>query len=169
VTRLARVAVAALCTTVCGGSTPTPGSARVRLTASGLADTVQFTVPVSARRCAPDGGALLVIGADHGQGVLVWLRDGTAEPAPGTYPLLARADSTATRGAIVSVRFVTGPLAHGVTVDDGNAILSRSGSRLGIVVRGRGTEPSPPIPHSAELDLTGVPLESDTASCRVTR
>jgi hypothetical protein len=164
VIRLLPVAALTLCAAVCGGSPPSPGDGLVVLTDPGSADTVRFTVPVAARRCAGNRG-LLVTGLEHGQGVLVWVRDSGTAPVVGRFPLLPRADSTSARGAIVSVRFVAGAIAHGVTVDDGSATLTQSSSRLGLVIQGRGQEPTIGVPHEAAIALSGVPVESDTVSC----
>jgi hypothetical protein len=165
VSRTAPILAVILCAAGCGGGTASSGTARVLLTDPGSADTVRFTVPVTTRRCGDDRG-LLFIGAQHGQGVLVWLRD-TAAPVVGAFPLLPRADSASVRGATVSIRFVTGALAHGVTVDDGSATFSRTGAHLGLTIRGRGKEPTIGVPHEAAIDLSDVPLEADTASCHV--
>lgn len=142
------------------------GTGRVRLVQTGGMDTVRFELPVRAQRCA-DGRGILVTGAHQGQGVLVWLRADHAAPDSGTYPLLARADSGAVRGVIAAVRFVIGPVTHGLTVDDGTATVTQSAPSLTLQVRGHGLETGLGGPHSAELTLDRVPVGADTASCQV--
>jgi hypothetical protein len=149
----------------CGRPAP-EGTGRVRLAQTGAPDTIRFEVPVRAQRCA-DGRGLLVTGARQGQGVLVWLRTERAAPDTGTYPLLARADSGAVRGVIAAVRFVTGPVTHGLTVDDGTATVTQSAPSLTMQVRGHGVEAGLGAQLSAELALDRVPLAADTVSCQV--
>jgi hypothetical protein len=150
----------------CGRSTAPRGTGRVRVVQTGAADTIQFEVPIQAQRCA-DGRGILVTGARQGQGVLVWLRADRTVPDTGTYPLLARADSGAVRGVIATVRFVIGPVTHGLTVDDGSATVTQSAPSYTLQVRGHGVEAGLGGPHSAELTLDRVPLTADTVSCQV--
>lgn len=155
----------------CGDSSPTAphGTGRVRLVGVGSADTAHFEVPVTARRCA-DGRGILVTGAQAGQGVLVWLRSTGAALDTGAYPLLTRGDSSGARGAIVAVRYAVGPVTHGLTVDDGVAIVTRTTPALDVAVRGNGLE----VPsggrggqRTVELAADRVPLGPDPAFCRV--
>ncbi len=155
----------ALCAVACGAPTASSGIGRVRVALSGTPDTVRFEVPVVATMCA-DGASLLVHGERRGQGLLVWLRGG-APPDTGTYPLLTRGDTAATRGAIASVRFMVGDVAHGVTLDDGAATVASATPRLQVQVRGRGVESASAGQRSVELALEQVTLESDTVSCRL--
>ena len=150
----------------CGRPTTPQGRGQVRLVQTGELDTIQFEVPIRAQRCA-DGRGILVTGARQGQGVLVWLRADRAAPDTGTYPLLARADSGTVRGVIAAVRFVIGPVTHGMTVDDGTATVTQSAPSYTLQVRGHGVEAGLGGPHSAELTLDRVPLTADTVSCQV--
>jgi hypothetical protein len=159
-----RAALMVLCAVACGAPT-SGGIGRVRVALSGTSDTVRFEVPVVATRCA-DGAGLLVHGERRGQGLLVWLRGG-APPDPGTYPLLTRGDTVATRGAIASVRFMVGDVAHGVTLDDGDATVAGATPQLEIQVRGRGVEMGLAGQRSAELALEHVTVEPDTVPCRL--
>lgn len=128
-------------------------------------DTVRFEVPVVAQRCG-DGRGLLLHGARQGRGVLVWLRGGFP-PATGTYPLLPRGDSVALRGVIVAVRFVLGDVAHGLTLDEGSANVTRTTPQLALQVRGVGLETTVAEQRTAEVALERVPLAPDTVPCRV--
>ena len=162
---MSRAALIALCAVACGAPSAPGGVGRVRIVLSGTPDTVRFEVPVAAMRCA-DGTGLLIHGERSGQGLLVWLRGG-ASPDTGTYPLLTRGDTTATRGALASVRFMVRDVAHGFTLDDGTATLARATPPLELQLRGLGVEAASAGQRRAELSLEQVTLQPDTVSCRV--
>jgi len=151
----------------CGTPTgPPAGTADVRLALRGSRDTMQFEVPVVAQRCAA-GRGLLLHGAREGLGVLVWLRGGSeAVPDTGTYPLLPRGDSASPRGAIAAVRFLVGEVAHGLTLDDGTAIVTRATAPFTVQARGMGVETVIAQQRTALLLLERVPLLPDTVSCQ---
>ena len=149
----------------CGAATEPTGTASVRLVSARSPDTVRFEVPVVARRCG-DGRGVLLHGAREGQGVLVWLR-GAYPPDTGAYPLLPRGDSVAVRGVIAAVRFQLGDVAHGLTLEDGSASVTRASPRLALHVRGVGLETSVAEQRTAELALERVPLAPDTVPCGV--
>jgi hypothetical protein len=153
----------------CGRSPDTQtgsGVAHVHISITGGGDTVGFRIPVRARRCADDRGVVLD-GAQHGNGLLVWLRDGVGPPDDGNYPLLSRGDSAAPRGAIASVRYIFGTVAHGVIVDSGSATLTRDRPPYAIQVKGNGAEVAIPGRRSVEITADPVPLERDTVNCVV--
>jgi hypothetical protein len=166
VTRRALAVLTGALALSCGRPTTPQGTGQVRLVQTGAMDTIRFEVPIRAHPCA-DGRGILVTGARQGQGVLVWLRADRAAPDTGTYPLLARADSGAARGVIAAVRFVIGPVTHGLTVDDGSATVTQATPSLTLQVRGHGVEAGLGGPQSAELAIDRVPLTPDTVSCRV--
>ena len=129
--------------------------------------TVRFDVPIMARRCMA-GRGMLMHGASDGQGVLVWLRGAAGQVLDtGTYPLLPRGDSASSRGAIASVRFLVGDVAHGLTLDDGSATVTVASPPFALRVRGVGLETALAEQRSAELTLEQVPLASDTVPCGV--
>jgi hypothetical protein len=142
------------------------GVAHVHVSITGGGDTVGFRIPVRARRCADDRGVVLD-GALHGNGLLVWLRDGVGPPDGGTYPLLSRGDSAAPRGAIASVRYILSTVAHGVIVDSGSATLTRDQAPYAVHVTGNGAEVAIPGRRSVEVTADNVPLERDTVNCAV--
>src|SRR5260221_9051103 len=163
----AAVATAVLCG--CGRSPSTrtgSGIAHVHISITGGGDTVGFRIPVRARRCADERGVVLD-GALHGNGLLIWLRDGVGPPDGGSYPLLSRGDSAAPRGAIASVRYILGSVAHGVIVDSGSAILKRETPPYALRINGNGAEVSIPGRRSVEITADAVPLEPDTVNCVV--
>jgi len=142
------------------------GVAHVHVSITGGGDTVGFRIPVRARRCADNHGFVLD-GALHGNGLLVWLRDGAGPPDGGNYPLLSRGDSAAPRGAIASVRYIVGTVAHGLIVDSGTASLTREQPPYSVHLKGNGTELAIPGRRSVEVTADPVPLERDTVNCVV--
>jgi hypothetical protein len=153
----------------CGGRPDTQtgsGVAHVHISITGGGDTVGFRIPVRARRCADNRGVVLD-GAQHGNGLLVWLRDGVGPPDGGNYPLLSRGDSAAPRGAIASVRYILGTVAHGVIVDSGSATLTREQPPYAVHVTGNGAEVAIPGRRSVELTADNVALARDTVNCQV--
>lgn len=138
----------------------------VHITFTGGGDTAGFQVPVRARRCGDDRGVVLD-GALHGNGFLVWLHDGTGLPDGGNYTLLSRGDSSAARGAIASVRYIMGTVAHGLIVDSGTAVLAGESAPYTVHVTGSGAEVSIQGRRAVELTADRVPLARDTVNCRV--
>lgn len=141
------------------------GVGHVHISITGGGDTVGFQVPVRARRCAADRGVVLD-GGLHGNGILVWLRDGTAPPG-GNYPLLSRGDSSAPRGAIATVRYVAGTVAHGLIVDSGTATLTTERPPFSVRVKGSGFEAPMSGRRAVQLTADRVALERDTVNCKV--
>jgi hypothetical protein len=142
------------------------GVGHVHISITGGGDTVGFQVPVRARRCAADRGVVLD-GALHGNGFLVWLRDGTGPPDGGNYPLLSRGDSTAPRGAIATVRYLVGTMAHGLIVDSGTAALTTEKPPFSVRVKGSGFEAPMSGRRAVQLAADRVALERDTVNCKV--
>jgi hypothetical protein len=143
----------------------TEGVGRVHVTLTGPKDTVAYEVPVTARRCG-NGRGILLDGARHGNGLLVWLRSGGAIDT-GAYPLLSRADSGAVRGAISAVRYVAGIASHGLIVDEGTAVLQRATPPYALRVNGRAIETSVAGQRKVSLTVDGVQLRADTTNCQV--
>ena len=142
------------------------GVAHVHVSITGGRDTVGFRIPVRARPCAGTRGVVLD-GALHGNGLLVWLRNGIGPPNGGNYPLLSRGDSAAPRGAIASVRYILGTVAHGLIVDSGTATLTRETPPYAVHLKGNGSEVSIPDRRSVELTADRVALEPDSVNCAV--
>lgn len=168
--RVAAIA-AAVAAVLCGCGRPPDtqtgsGVAHVHISITGGGDTVGFRIPVRARHCA-DGRGVVLDGALHGNGLLIWLRDGVGPPDGGNYPLLSRGDSAAPRGAIASVRYILGTVAHGLIVDSGLATLTREQPPYAVHLTGNGAEVSIPGRRSVELTVDNAPLERDTVNCVV--
>jgi len=100
-------------------------------------DSTVFSVPAVARWCR--GGGALLAGTEGAYGLLIWIR-GPGGLTPGAYPLLARADTTTPRGAVVAVRFLTHEIAHGFPVDSGTLTLTAAGRSLEGRIEGRGLD-----------------------------
>lgn len=158
------VAVLLLSSCGAGGAEP-QGMGRVHITLTGPRDTVGFEVPVIARRCG-NGRGMLLDGANHGNGLLVWLRSAGAIDT-GAYPLLSRGDSGAVRGALVAVRYVANTASHGLTVDDGKAVLQRAAPPYALRVDGHAIETAVAGQRTVALTVDRVPLRADTANCKV--
>jgi len=131
-------------------------------------DTLRFEAPAAASRCGRAGHVLLR-GSEGGNGVLVWLRSADSL-AGGEFPLLARGDSVASRGAVVAVRFMLGEAAHGFTFDSGAVFLTRTAGLLSATARGSGSDSDPAgVAGRVALDASfqSVPLGSDTVACQI--
>ncbi|MGE5143554.1 MAG: hypothetical protein ACM3OA_08980 [Acidobacteriota bacterium] len=163
---IACAGLALLCSCGTSADSQTGGTAHVHISITGGGDTVGFRIPVRARRCG-DGHGVVLDGGQHGNGLLVWLRNGVGSPDSGTYSLLSRGDSAAPRGAITSIRYIFGTVAHGIIVDSGTATLAREQPPYAIHVKGNGAEVAIPARRSVELNADNVPLESDTVNCGV--
>jgi hypothetical protein len=162
---VSRAALIALCAAACGTPRAPSGVGRVRIVLSGIPDTIRFEVPAVATKCA-EGSGLLIHGEQRGQGFLVWLRGGSS-PDTGTYPLLTRGDTVAVRGALASLRYMIGDVAHGFALDDGTATLTRATPPLALELRGLGVEAASAGQRRAVVSLEQVALHPDTVSCRV--
>ena len=98
----------------------------------------RFTVAARAKRCVGARGALVEAASDEGNGLLLWLRG--AAIAAGEYPLRTASDTSPGRGATASLRYMTGDIAHGLTLDSGAVRITTVGPRLAGDVVARGTE-----------------------------
>lgn len=127
-------------------------------------DSVQFEAPGDAYRCGGGRGAVLQ-GAEHGNGVLVWLRYRDSLQT-GDYPVLARSDTATARGAAVSVRFMVGGVAHGVALDSGELAVMAPGGRISARARGSGLDVAGAVRVTLDASFDTVPLGTDTITCR---
>jgi hypothetical protein len=127
-------------------------------------DTLRFEVPAVTNRCGPAVGGLVLQGSEHGNGVLVYLRSSDSV-ASGEFPLMARADSTTVRGAIVTARFQTGEVAHGVVLDSGMVSVTRVGDVLTASARGAGAEVAGTGRVALAASFESVRIGADTVPC----
>ncbi|MGH7607327.1 MAG: hypothetical protein ACREME_08310 [Gemmatimonadales bacterium] len=129
------------------------------------ADTMHFTSPALARRCA-GGEAILLEAADpHGYGILVLLRHGDSL-ATGSYPLIALGDSITPRGAQVSARYVAGDAPHGFALDSGGVDVEvRAGHGIDARVMGRGLEGAARLRLEAQYTAVPFPATGDAVAC----
>ena len=158
-------ALLALCLVACGQSGAEDGIGRARIIATGTSDTVRFELPVVGQTCA-GGAGVLVHGERRGQGLLVWLRGGMGSDT-GTSRLSTRGDTAVARGVIAAVRYMVGDVAHGFTIDDGIATVTRPVPSLRLHISGRGMETMPAGRGLADLDFDHVSVAADTVPCRV--
>jgi hypothetical protein len=108
---------------------------------------------------------MLALGVARGNGALLWVR--SRDSLDGAYPLLARGDSTTASGAMVSVRFMVGPDARGVTLDSGAVTLTRLPRAVAAQVDGSGLDPVSGVRVGVRLHLVAAPLDADTVSCEL--
>ena len=134
-------------------------------------DTVRFEAPATANRCGRATLGLLLHGSDAGNGVMIWLRPGDSL-VRGELSLLPRADSVATRGATVTVRFLLGEVTHGATLDSGAVVVTRAEGPVTLRARGSGVDVG--AGGSAgrvglDASFESVPVGPDTVTCTVRR
>jgi len=110
------------------------------------------------------GGGLLLQGTERGNGVLVLLRFGDSV-ARGEFSLLARADSTTGRGAIVAARYMIGDAARGVTLDSGAVSVTRTADALTASAYGSGAEVAGAGRVLLDASFESVRIGPDTVAC----
>jgi hypothetical protein len=140
------------------------GHVHVTFTAGG--DTTGFQIPIRARRCG-DGHGVVLDGALHGDGLLVWLRNGSGPLDGGNYALLSRGDSAVSRGAITAIRYIVGTVAHGLTVDSGTAVVTHEQPPYAVTIKGSGAEIPATGRRRVDVTIDRVPLGRDTVNCLV--
>lgn len=122
-------------------------------------DTVRFEGPAAAHHCQA-GRGVLFDGLKDGNGILIWLRPGDSA---GVYPVLGVRDTITVRGAIVAVRYMTGDVSHGLSLDSGSVTVA--GARGGLEVRGSGLETPGALRPFVAVDFTPLPRPTDSLSC----
>jgi hypothetical protein len=128
-------------------------------------DTLRFTGPATASRCARGGGGGGVVfeGVIGGNGVMVWLRTPDSVAAV-TWPVLQRGDTVSPGGATIAARYLVGEIAHGAAMDSGSVAVTRSGRALTLRAGASGVEV--PIGRvGLEVTFEAVSVGSDTVSC----
>ena len=105
-------------------------------------------------------------GVNDGNGTLVWLRYGDSVAAGG-YSLLAPRDTLSVRGAAVSIRYMTGDLAHGFSLDSGSVAVTERGNRLAARVRGSGLETAGGFRVGVAATFERLAVAAETVACRV--
>jgi hypothetical protein len=163
---LRRVALAALASAgalggACGNAPQPSGTVRALVTRLGK-DSMRFTTPATARRCAHGGGVVLQ-GATGGNGAIAWLRTPDSLAA-GSWVLLQRGDTVSRRGATLAVRWVAGDIARGAALDSGRVAVVRTARDITVRASGSGLEAS--IGRvMLEATFAAVPLVPDTVTC----
>jgi len=151
-----------------GEEGPAGGAARVLATvARPQMDTVRFNATAATHHCQA-GRSLLIESVADGNGLLVWLRPGGGDVA-GDYDVLGVRDTVTPRGAIVAVRYMTGDVAHGFSLDSGAVqVEAAAGShRWRMQVHGSGLETTGALREHLAAELTGLgpPSPGDATSC----
>jgi len=128
-------------------------------------DTLRFEAAAAANLCGRAvGDGVVLQGSAHGNGVLIYVRSSDSVPS-GEFPLMARADSTTARGAIVTARFQAGDLARGVVLDSGSVAVSRAGDVLTATARGAGAEVAGTGRVALTASFESVRMGPDTVQC----
>jgi hypothetical protein len=129
-------------------------------------DSASIALTVEARRCG-HGADALIQGIAGGNGVLIWTKSGQGTEHGGAYPLLSRGDSTTPRGAVVSLRWMIGDIARGVTLDSGVVTIVSAGDRIGVRTRGSGLDYAAGQRVAVDASVEGVVFAADTVNCKV--
>jgi len=127
-------------------------------------DSTAYTVPALARWCR--GGGAIVAGTEGAYGVLAWIR-APRTVTPGPYPIVARGDTAAVRGAVVAVRFLTHEIAHGFALDSGTLTLTAAGPRLAGRIEGQGLDAGFAARTPVTVLIDSVTPGADTVKCGV--
>lgn len=139
-----------------------PSAPQVAVTIVRPADTLSFTAPARAFRCAgaPD---LLLEAARSNSGLLVWLR---ADSAGGTLPVVGVRDTITRPAAVVTARFSHQAVPHTVSLDSGTVTVADSAGRR-VTVAGSGLDLgfAVRVRLHATFDALAAEPES-TRSCR---
>lgn len=122
----------------------------------------RLDVAARAKQCRGGHGVLLEAASEDGNGLLLWLRGDSL--AAGEYPLRTVSDTSAGRAATVSLRYMTGDIGHGLTLDSGVVRLSTARSRLGGDIVAAGTDLGGGIPVHLTAHFAGVAV-ADTTIC----
>ena len=128
-------------------------------------DSTELTLRGSVHPCR-GVPAIALTGVDGGNGVLILVRTGKG-PAVGDYSIVVRGDSTSSRGAMMSTRFMLGEIARGFGLDSGKITVTVAGSRVSATARGSGLDYSAGQRVNLAASATALPMSNDTASCRV--
>jgi len=122
----------------------------------------RFDVAARARRCRGGHGVLLEAASEDGNGVLLWLRGDSL--AAGEYLLRTASDTSAGRAATASLRYMTGDIAHGLTLDSGVVRLTAARSRLAGHIVAAGTDLGGMVHVNLTAHFADVAV-ADSTSC----
>jgi hypothetical protein len=126
-------------------------------------DSARFEATATARRCG-SGRGIVLEGVERGNGVLVWLRFPDSLSA-GPYQVRARGDTTTLRGAVTSVRWVQGNVAHGIVLDSGAVMVTPVAGRLTVRAQGSGLEYAGARRAGVDAVFEQVRLAAETTGC----
>ncbi len=161
------MALLSLCV-ACGAAQQPGGRLRAAVRRAGL-DSARFEAAATARRCGTGNGVVLEA-VQRGNGLLVWLRFPPSDSlAAGSYPPLARGDTTARRGAVTAVRWMQGEAAHGLVLDSGAVTVTPQAGYLTVRAQGSGLEYSGARRASVDAVFEQVPLAAETTACGAAR
>ncbi|HXI35054.1 MAG TPA: hypothetical protein VNH63_13280 [Gemmatimonadales bacterium] len=122
----------------------------------------RFDVAARAQQCRGGHGVLLEAASEDGNGLLLWLRGDSL--AAGEYPLRTASDTSPGRAATASLRYMTGDIAHGLTLDSGVVRLTAARSRLAGDVVAAGTDLGGMVHVNLAAHFADVAV-ADSTSC----
>ncbi len=123
----------------------------------------RFAVAARAKQCRGGYGVLLEAAGEGGNGALLWLRGDSL--APGEYPLRTASDSSAGRAATASLRYMTGDIAHGLSLDSGAVRLTAARPRLAGDIVAQGIELGNAQRVTVTAHFADVAVGADTTTC----
>jgi len=123
---------------------------------------VRFEIPAIVHRCGALRG-LLFEGMEEGNGVLVWLHRGDSTGSR-EFTIHGMRDTVTPQGAGIGVRYMTGEVAHGLSLDSGTVMLGDSGA-WSLRVRGSGLEIPGALRVFVAADFASLGAPADTISC----
>jgi len=146
----------------CGDGAPADGTIRVTVNRPQLAPVV-LSVPARAHPCT-GGNGRVITGAANLQGMLMWLVPGDG-PDTGAFTVNRGADSVPGRHARVSLRYVTGDVAHNLALDSGTVRVRRDGAVLAGSVGGSGFDGAENVRPLVDAVLEGIRVLPDSEPC----
>jgi len=145
------------------------GSGGGRLTgrlARPRAPVQHFNLDARAKPCRGGHGVLVEAASSDGTGVLLWLRDDSL--SAGEFLLRVATDTTAGRAATGSLRYMTGDIGHGATLDSGLVRVTSGPPRLAGDIVARGVEMAGALHITFDGHFSDIALTSDTTTCSPT-
>jgi hypothetical protein len=122
----------------------------------------RLDVAARAKQCRGGHGVLLEAASEDGNGLLLWLRGDST--TPGEYALRTASDTSAGRAATLSLRYMTGDIGHGLTLDSGVVRLSIGRPRLAGDIVAAGVDLGGAVPVHLTAHFADVAV-ADTTIC----
>lgn len=147
----------------CGGAQG--GTIRVTIERPQL-DLVEFELAATAQPCAGGGGRMLS-GTNGLQGMLVWIVT-EGGPDSGAFPINRGADSVPVPHSRVSLRYLTGDIAHAIALDSGTVEVRPErpgGTTVSGSVVGSGFDSGENLRPLVRATFQGIRARPDSEAC----